>query len=113
MAKNNPFDKFSEAVEEKVTIESLGAEITLRKMTQEEKDTFSSMMVKGIKPNGDPEIDIQKAMEVKYRKIATLMVEPKMSEKQLKNLVDATAVIDEIIGYIDGKSDIKEDEEGN
>lgn len=108
----NPFDKFSRKdAEGKVKtytadIKSLGAEITYRKLSMTEDDAFTARILK----NKDASIEV--VNEIKYEKIAKMLIDPKVTVKQLKDFeTDVDEVIIEILNVV-GKSKMV-DEEGN
>jgi len=101
--KVNPFDAFSVSTETKTAkIESLnGAEITYRELTMGEDDKFRRMMIKGIDKDGSPIMNLDKYEEVKYHKVATMLIEPTMTVEALKNLsTKAEGAIEEILKLV-------------
>ena len=116
--KNNPFGMYDLETKTAVIKAFNGAEIQYRELTMEENDTFQKVMIKGFDKDGQPELDVDKYAEVKYLKVATGLIEPKMSVEELKALPkSAAAAIGEILDLIAGKDDddedVKESEKGN
>ena len=99
--------------ETKVHLDSIDADVVIRNFTAEENDDFTKFMIKGLDKKGDPIVDLEKSMQIKYKKIAAALVDPKVSEKDIQGMHGAKDFIEEIIGHIDGKDPEKFDEEGN
>jgi hypothetical protein len=114
MAKN-VFDMFSTSETHTAEIKALnGAKVTYRYLTMAEQDAFSKRLVKDFGADGSkPIIDFEEATKIKYEKAALILVEPKMSVKDLMALSsNAVEAINEINALIEGE-DEGVDEEGN
>jgi len=110
MKKDNPFSKFTGVPSQTAFIKSLGAEVTFRKLTMIEDDAFNLRLLKG-STQENPHMNMEEATEIKYEKIALLLIEPKITVKELKTLdSDAGKVIIEILKVIEPKSDVVDDE---
>lgn len=96
-----------------VHLNSINADVVIRNFTAEENDKFTEFMVTGLNKQGEPEIDLGKSMQLKYMKISAALIEPKIKEKELKEMYGAKDFIEEMMEIIDGKSEEKYDEEGN
>lgn len=107
--QTNPFAIFANNEVKTAKIKALGgAEIKYRELTMAENDAFTKRIIKEF--NGDtPDIDLEAANEVKYEKVAAMLIEPKMSVEELKQLsIGAADAINEIAAL--GEADV---EEGN
>ncbi len=118
MAKyKNPFDALLAPTTKTAKIEALGgAEIEYRLLTVGEADDFRKRLIKGYNAEtGTPELDLSGAVDVKYDKIATMLVKPQMTADDLRNLAGdkAEEVIEELIALLDGHDEPETDEEGN
>ena len=79
-----------------------------------ETDAFNKRIVKGYDENGNPDMDIKAANEIKYEKVAMALIEPKMTVGDLKKLpASALKAITEINILISGEQEELTDEEGN
>ena len=109
--KVNPFKMF-EAPTKVANIEALdGAEVEYRELTMAEDDRFQKMMIKNIDNDGNPVINTDKYLDVKYEKVATALVNPKMTVAELKALPkSASGAISEILALINGGDEGDEDE---
>lgn len=98
----NPFDSFKLKTK-KVKIKSLGnKEVTISEMTVAQSNEFYSKVVTGYKEDGTPIIEYTAVPEVNLEKVATCMVEPKMTVEELKQLSsEASKAISEISDAID------------
>ena len=112
---SNAFAKFENHEVKTATIKALGADIQYRELTMAEVDTFSKRLIKGYgSDNKTPEIDFDEANEIKYEKVATILIDPKMTVKQLKALpASAVEAINEINALVDGDDIEGVDEKGN
>jgi len=112
---SNAFAKFANHEVKTAMIKALGAEIKYRDLTMAEVDVFSKRMIKGYgEDNRTPEIDFDEATEIKYEKVAMIMIEPKMTVEQLKALpAAAIEAINEINALVDGDNEDGIDEKGN
>jgi len=98
---SNPFDQF--VIQDKeYEIKSLGATVTLRKLTLEQSQSFMDKAVKGMDKDDNPIIDIKAIQEGNFAKVSMSLVNPKMTVKQLKALGSgAKDVITEIVNIVD------------
>ena len=111
--KTNPFSKFKPETKT-AFITALDAEITYRMLTMDEADKFQARMVKGYTSDGEAELDYKALREMKYEKVAMVLVEPKMTVDELKALgVDAQPAITEINKLVSNKDADGDDETGN
>ena len=108
----NPFAIFPTDTK-KAVIEALeGAEIEYRELTMAEEDKFQKMLIKGFDAEGNPELDTDSYMDIKYAKVSTCLINPEMSVAELKALPNsASKAISEILTVITGRSE--EDNGGN
>ena len=107
----NPFAKFQEHPTKKAYIKSLDYEITYRKLTMEEDDAFNLRLLEGMSKDNQ-ELNVKAGSEIKYEKIAKILIDPKVTVKQLKSMdSDVSKVIVEILNIVE-KGDML-DEEGN
>ena len=107
------FAKFENHEVKTATIKALGADIQYRELTMQENDEFTKRLIKDFGADGkDAEIDFNEANEIKYEKVALMLIEPKMTVEQLKAL-PASAI--EAINEINALGDVKDgiDKEGN
>ena len=101
MSKINPFDQYVIEAKE-YEIKSLGATVTLRKLTLSQSEEFMDKSVKGLDKDDNPIIDMAGIRESNYAKVSLALVDPKMTIKQLKGLgSDAKDVMVEILDIID------------
>jgi len=115
MAKtSNPFAIFANNEVKTATIEALGgAEIKYRELTMSENDNFTKRLVKDYGTDGsNAEIDFDEAAEIKYEKVALMLIEPAVTVEYLKGL---TGKASEAINEINALNDANEalDNEGN
>ncbi len=98
----NVFDVYKPK-EKKFKIKALGdQEITLVDLSLEESTEISQQVVKGVKDDGQPDIDLKEANLTKYRKISKALIDPKMTTKQLRGLAEAASeALDEIYALVD------------
>jgi hypothetical protein len=111
---SNAFAKFANHEVKTAKIKALdGAEIKYRELTMAETDAFTARIVKKYATdNADAEIDFNAAAEIKYEKVALMLIEPKMTVEELKALpASATAAITEINSLVE--DDDMVDNEGN
>ena len=112
MKKDNPFLQFVGHIEKTVHIDGLNADIVYRPLTMAEEDGFNLRLLKG-STQEKPQMNMEEANEIKYEKIATMLIEPKITVKELKALNNgASSVIVEILQKLEPKNDAT-DEEGN
>jgi len=111
MKKDNPFAQFTGAIEKTVHIDSLNADITYRPLTMAEDDAFNLRLLKG-STQANPEMNMEEATKIKYEKIALMLINPKVTVKELKELHGASKVIVEILQKIEPSNEIV-DKEGN
>ena len=110
------FAKFANHEVKTATIKALdNAEIQYRELTMAEVDTFSKRLIKGYGEDGKtPEIDFDEANEIKYEKVAMILIQPKMTVEELKALpASAVEAINEINALVDGEDAEGVDEKGN
>ena len=102
----NLFDKFKLQTKT-VNIEALdGAEVTIQELTVSQSSDFYQRMVSGVGEDGKVQIDYSAIPDIKLDKVATAMIEPKMTVDELKELSSsASLAIDEIAGAIDAFSE--------
>jgi hypothetical protein len=112
---SNAFAKFANHEVKVAYIKALDAEVKYRELTMAEVDVFSKRMIKGYgEDNRTPEIDFDEANEIKYEKAAMILVEPKITVKELKALpAAAIEAINEINALVDGDEADGLDEKGN
>lgn len=111
--KFNPFDAYA-PTEEKVFIEALDYEVTLRTLTMSESDGFNKRLIGNYSGKGDPEINMEEATKINYEKVALTLIDPAMSVEQLQALGNkAQKAIGEIIKHIDGREEDDEEAVGN
>jgi len=117
MAAKNPFLIFMGVEEKTAKIEALGgATIKYRELTLAESDNFTKRIIKKYSTDTkDAEIDYDAASEIKYEKVATVLIEPKMTVEELKSMHGAKAgeAITEILKLIEPDNDEGDDEKGN
>jgi len=118
MAKTDFSQAFAKFANNEVKVAKIaaldGAEIKYRELTMTENDAFTNRLIKDVDKNGDPEIDFKEANEIKYEKAAMILVEPKMTVKELKALpASASEAINEINALIDAQKDDVATPEGN
>lgn len=102
---SNPFDKFKTKTK-KVSIKSLGCDVTIKEPTVDETQSFYAALAKE-----DGTFDVAKLFDAKIQKIADCMIEPKMTVEELKALSnEASEALNEIYEIIDGNGVL---EEGN
>lgn len=102
---SNPFDKFKTKTK-KVTIKSLGCDVTIKEPTVSETQSFYASMAKE-----DGTFDVSKLFDAKVQKIADCMIEPKMTVEELRSLSnEASEALNEIYEAIEGNGVL---EEGN
>jgi len=108
------FAKFSTGVKV-AKIKALdNAEIQYRELTMLESDEFINRFIKEVNEDGSPKFDIEEAMQVKYEKVALILIEPKMTVEDLRALpASASDAINEIIALVDISEADLSDEEGN
>ena len=98
---SNIFDQFK-PTETKHYIESLNGEVTLRSLTLKQIADISNDIMDGLDDEGNPKMDMQKALRVNYLKVSAALVEPKMSPEQLESLSGgAKEAIKEIMYLVD------------
>lgn len=109
MSKVNPFLQFTPKTET-IVVKSLGnAEVTVRQLSQGEGSEISKGVFEGLDAKGEPVINVEKAIEAKFERVAAMLVEPAMTVDELKGLTsDVMPVIDEILTLTTSKT-----EEGN
>ncbi len=101
MSKVNPFDQYAIAPKD-YEIKSLGATVTLRKLSLEQSQSFLDKSVKGMDKDDNPIIDVKAIQEGNFQKVSMGLVDPKMTVKQLKELgAGAKDSIKEILEIID------------
>jgi len=101
MSKINPFDQYTIKAAE-YEIKSLGATVTLRKLSLEQSQSFIDKSIKGVDKDDNPIIDVKAIQESNFHKVSLGLVDPKMTVKQLKELgVGARDVIKEILDIVD------------
>ena len=111
---SNAFAKFANHEVKVAVIKALdNAEIKYRELTMAESDAFTKRLIKDFGKDGkDAEIDFNEANEIKYEKVATMLVEPKMTIEDLKALpASAIGAINEINAL--GEAQPETDAEGN
>ncbi len=109
--KTNPFDKFTNVGTSKVFIKSLDYEIEYRPLTMAEDDAFNLRLLKGATQT-NKQMNMEEASEIKYEKLALMLVDPVVTVEQLKGLQNAGKVIVEILKEIEPEDDLI-DNEGN
>ena len=109
----NPFDMFTPK-ESKHKIKALnGAEVTLRDLTAEESSVITAKMFDGYDEVGRAKLRVGGFAASNIERVATALVEPKMTVRQLNKLsASSSDAINELVAII---SPIKltEDDEGN
>ena len=111
---SNAFAKFANHEIKVATIKALdNAEVKYRELTMAENDAFTKRLIKDFGKDGkDAEIDFNEANEIKYEKVALMLVEPKMTIEMLKDLpASAIDAINEINALGELKDEV--DEKGN
>jgi len=95
------FDQFKP--EEKTHfIEALGGEVTLRDLTLAELSEITNSIVDGVDADGQPKMDMRKALSLKYVKLSKALVDPKMSSDDLESLSGkAKGAIKELMFLVD------------
>jgi len=108
MSKLNPFDQYLITPKE-YEIKSLGATVTLRKLSLEQSQSFLDKSVKGMDKDDNPIIDLAGIREGNFEKVSLALVEPKMTIKQLKSLGSgAKDVMAELLDIIDPMPKVEE-----
>lgn len=98
----NAFDKFKGSETKHVIKAMDGFEVTLRQLSLKEASKIANSMIKSVSKDGIPEMDIEKAGQVKLMKISAALVDPKMTVAQLEALsTDAREALDEIYAIVD------------
>ena len=99
---SNPFDGFKLKTK-KVKIKALdNKEVTISEMTVAQSNEFYKQIVTGYDADGQPIIEYNVLPDVNLEKVATCMVEPKLTVEELKELsAGASAAINEIADAID------------
>lgn len=89
-----------------VKVKALGGEeVTIREMSYKESVDFSKRLFKGMGDDGQPIFEPSEFLSIKAEKVASCMVEPKMSIKELLALpASAGEAINEIAEAIDSFS---------
>ena len=106
ISKNILLSKF--ALDERtVHLDSIDADVVVRNFTQKESDGFVKASVDGLDSNGDPIVNIDKSINVKYLKVSEALVEPKLTVEELQGMAGAGKFIKEVLEAIG------EGEEGN
>jgi hypothetical protein len=111
---SNAFAKFANHEVKTATIKALdGAEVQYRELTMAENDAFTKRLIKDFGKDGkEAEIDFNEANEIKYEKVALMLIEPKMTIEDLKALpASAIDAINEINAL--GEMNASVDKEGN
>ena len=107
MSKANPFSMFtpSETVHKVKALNN--ASITVRDLTQAEKAAIDGIMYsEGFGTDGKPQLSIEAIGKANLMKISKVLVEPKMSVKELEALsVEASSAFTEILELISPKVD--------
>ncbi len=110
-ALTNPFSAFV-AEEQTVFIAALGTEITYRPLTMIEGDHFRAKMIKEFDDQGKPVIDVDASQNIKYEKVALMLIEPSITAEELKSLSGSASIaIDEILALLGDDDEV--DAEGN
>jgi hypothetical protein len=112
--KTNPFLKFKPAPQKAIIKALDDYEITYRQLTLGELDDLNASLIPGgaAKAGQEPEIDISAASDLKYKKVAMALIDPKVTVEELKGLSeDGEAVIEEILSLITPENELV-DEEG-
>ncbi len=108
MKKDNPFAIYANNIENEVFIDGLGTTIKYRPLTMAEEDAFSLRLLKG-STQDNPQMNMEEATEIKYEKIAAMLIEPKITIKELKELHGASKLIVEILQKIEPSNDVTDD----
>ena len=111
---SNAFAKFANHEVKVATIKALDdAEIKYRELTMAENDAFTKRLIKDFGKDGkDAEIDFNEANEIKYDKVALMLVDPALTVDELKALPSsAIDAINEINAL--GETDTGVDDKGN
>lgn len=81
------------------------AEVTIRELTVNESNNFYKRLVLEPKADGSMNFNYKEVFDIKVEKVASAMVEPKMTAEELYLLSEgATEAINEISDAIDGFS---------
>jgi len=100
---SNVFDVFKPKEKEHF-IKALNSKVVIRELTLGEQSEFTRSMIRGVDDKGQPDIDYDKALDVRFEKISKALVKPKMTTEELKGLNEnAKAALDEIYAIIDPK----------
>jgi hypothetical protein len=110
---SNVFDIFKGTEQHTVKIKALGdKEITYRDLTMQESDAFTSKLVTGYDEKGKPKLNYEALNQLKYDKLSLVLVDPKMTVKDLEILsAHALSAINEILELVDGRDDEEEDKD--
>ena len=115
MTKTNPFAMYAGTETKTAVIKALnGATITYRELSLAENDAFTKRLIKDFGKDGsNATIDFDQASEIKYEKVALILVEPKMTVKELKALrgTGAGDAITEITALVEKEKGV--DDKGN
>jgi len=107
---SNVFEKFGQH-ESTHFIKSLGAEVTIRKLTLKESEEFMDRMYKGEDSAGEAIIDMTNMSAIILEKVCLALIEPKVTVEEFQAMdADVTAVVMEIHKLIDKSGEL--DEEG-
>lgn len=98
----NPFDSYKLKTK-KVKIKALdNAEVTIQELTVAQSADFYKRVIKGFDADGKAQLNYDELAEIKLEKVASGMLEPKMTIEELKELGNgANIAIDEIATAID------------
>jgi len=113
MKKDNPFSKYVGTPTQTAHIKTLDYTITYRKLTMAEDDAFNLRLIEG-STQENPHMNMEAASDIKYEKLAVMLIDPKVTVKELKEMdSDAGEAMVEILKIIEPKSDKVVDDEGN
>lgn len=110
----NPFDIF--AINNRTEfITALGQEVTFRPLTKKEADEFNVRLLKDYRGDeSNMNIDLAEANRINMEKVALCLVEPKLTIEEIEAYgAGISDAINEIVAFIDGRSDDNEEEGGN
>ncbi len=110
----NPFDIFKQEVKT-AHIESINATVQYKELTLKELDALNKSMVKGYDPvTNEPDLDMDAALMLKYKKVEMMLVEPTITVEELQEFTgDGQKFIKEMLALLAKVDNELVDEEGN
>ena len=101
---NNPFDLFKPTETSHKIAALNGAEVTLKTLSQAEKAEIDAVLYSGGFEDGKPVLSMEALNKANIVKLSKILVEPKMSIKDLERLsVEVDSAFKEIIDLVTPK----------